>query len=143
MCIRDSAYTFAPDGDYGNGRVQQDIVEGVRWLLTQGIGDKDRVGIVGHSFGGYSTLLGLTFQPELFKVGVAGSPPADLGWAMRWLLNSGDQGDLPDRSLHTTLRALSLDGTDPAVFARLHTQSPQVNASRMRRPLLILSLIHI
>ena len=133
------AYTFAPNGDYGNGRVQQDIVEGVRWLLAQGIGDKDRVGIVGHSFGGYSTLLGLTFQPELFKVGVAGSPPADLGWAMRWLLNSGDQGDLPDRSLHTTLRALSLDGTDPAVFARLHTQSPQVNASRMRRPLLIMA----
>ncbi|HEY0929208.1 MAG TPA: prolyl oligopeptidase family serine peptidase, partial [Gemmatimonas sp.] len=27
------AYTFAPNGDYGNGRVQQDIVEGVRWLL--------------------------------------------------------------------------------------------------------------
>ena len=41
------AYTFASNGDYGNGRVQQDIVEGVRWLLAQGIGDKDRVGIVG------------------------------------------------------------------------------------------------
>lgn len=54
--------------------MQQDIVEGVRWLLAQGIGDKDRVGIVGH-LGGYSTLLGLTFQPDLFKVGVAGSPP--------------------------------------------------------------------
>lgn len=133
------AYTFAPNGDYGNGRVQQDIVEGVRWLLARGIGDKARVGIVGHSFGGYSTLLGLTFQPDVFKVGVAGSPPADLGWAMRWLLNSGEQGDLPDRSLHTTLRALSLDGTDPAVFARLHAQSPQVNAARMQRPLLIMA----
>ena len=133
------AYTFAPDGDYGNGRVQQDIVEGVRWLLTQGIGDKDRVGIVGHSFGGYSSLLGLTFQPELFKVGVAGAPPSDLGWAMRWLVESGEQGDLPDRSLQTTLRALSLDATDPAVFARLHAQSPLLNAVRMQRPLLIMA----
>jgi dipeptidyl aminopeptidase/acylaminoacyl peptidase len=133
------AYTFASNGDYGNGRVQQDIVEGVRWLLAQGIGDKDRVGIVGHSFGGYSTLLGLTFQPELFKVGVAGSPPADLGWAMRWLLEVGDQGDLPDRSLKHTLAALSLDATDAATFARLHAQSPLVNAAKMQRPLLIMA----
>ena len=132
-------YTFASNGDYGNGRVQRDIVEGVRWLLARGIGDADRVGIVGHSFGGYSTLLGLTFQPELFKVGVAGAPPADLAWGMRWLVQSGDQGDLPDRSLQHTLRALSLDATDPATYARLHAQSPQTNAAKMRRPLLIMA----
>lgn len=133
------AYTFAPDGDYGNGRVQRDIVEGVRWLLAQGIGDAARVGIVGHSFGGYAALLGLTFQPDLFKVGVAGSPPADLGWGMRWLVDAGEQGDLPDRSLKQTLRALSLDATDPGVFARLHAQSPLANASKMRRPLLLMA----
>ena len=133
------AYTFASNGDYGNGRVQQDIVEGVRWLLAQGIGDKDRVGIVGHSFGGYSTLLGLTFQPALFKVGVAGSPPADLGWSMRWLVDAGEQGDMPDRSLKHTLAALSLDATDPATYARLHVQSPMTNAARMQRPLLIIA----
>ena len=133
------AYTFAPDGDYGNGRVQRDIMEGVRWLLAQGIGDAARVGIVGHSFGGYSALLGLTFQPDLFKVGVAGSPPADLGWGMRWLVDAGEQGDLPDRSLKQTLHALSLDATDPGVFARLHAQSPLANASKMRRPLLLMA----
>ncbi len=133
------AYTFASNGDYGNGRVQQDIVDGVRWLLAQGIGDRARVGIVGHSFGGYSALLGLTFQPELFKVGVAGSPPPDLGWGMRWLVDAGEQGDLPDRSLKQTLHALSLDATDPAVFARLHAQSPLVNAPKMRRPLLVMA----
>lgn len=132
-------YVFAPKGDYGNGRVQRDIVEGVRWLLARGIGDRDRVGIVGHSFGGYSTLLGLTFQPDLFKVGVAGAPPTDLGWSMRWLVDAGEQGDLPDRSLRHTLRALSLDATDPAVFARLHAQSPLANAARMRRPLLVMA----
>lgn len=133
------AYTFAPAGDYGNGRVQGDIVEGVRWLLAQGIGDRDRVGIVGHSFGGYSTLLGLTFAPELFKVGVAGAPPTDLGWSMRWLVDAGEQGDLPDRSLRHTLRALALDATDPAVFARLHAQSPLANAAKLQRPLLVMA----
>jgi dipeptidyl aminopeptidase/acylaminoacyl peptidase len=133
------AYTFASNGDYGNGRVQQDIVEGVRWLLAQGIGDADRVGIVGHSFGGYSTLLGLTFQPELFKVGVAGSPPADFGWNMQWLVAFGDQGDLPDRSLLHTLRALSVDPGDARSRARLRAQSPQANAARMHRPLLLMA----
>ncbi len=133
------AYTFASNGDYGNGRVQRDIVEGVRWLLAQGIGDRQRIGIVGHSFGGYSTLLGLTFQPELFRVGVAGAPPSDLGWGMRWLVEAGEQGDLPDRSLRHTLAALSLDATDPATYARLHAQSPQANAAMMRRPLLVMA----
>jgi dipeptidyl aminopeptidase/acylaminoacyl peptidase len=132
-------YTFASDGDYGNGRVQQDIVEGVRYLLAQGIGDPKRVGIVGHSFGGYSALQGVTFQPELFKVGVAGSPPPDLAWGMRWLVDSGDQGALPDRSLSLTLRALKMDPSDPATYARLHAQSPVANASRMARPLLVMA----
>ena len=133
------AYTFAAHGDFGNGRVQQDIVDGVHYLLAQGIGDPRRVGIAGHSFGGYSALLGVTFQPELFKVGVAGSPPPDLGWGMRWLMKSGDQGDLPDRSLAAMLRTLGMDPADPATYARLHAQSPLSNAKRMARPLLVMA----
>lgn len=132
-------YMFASRGDYGSGRVQQDIVEGARYLLAQGIGDPQRVGIVGHSFGGYSALLGVTFAPDLFKVGVAGAPPADLGWSMRWLVESGDQGALPDRSLVSSLRALSIDPADPATYARLQAQSPLANATRLRRPLLLLA----
>jgi acetyl esterase/lipase len=132
-------YMFAAHGDYGNGRVQQDIVDGVRYLLAQGIGDPQRVGIVGHSFGGYSALLGVTFAPELFKVAVAGSPPADFAWSMRWLLDSGDQGALPDRSLAAALRALSVDPADSATYMRLHAQSPVANASRLGRPVLILA----
>jgi dipeptidyl aminopeptidase/acylaminoacyl peptidase len=132
-------YTFAPHGDYGNGRVQRDIVEGVRYLLAQGIGDPERVGIVGHSFGGYSTLLGVTFAPDLFKVGVAGAPPADFGWSMKWLVDAGDQGARPDRSLVASLRALAVDPADPATYARLHAQSPVANAGRLGSPLLILA----
>lgn len=132
-------YALAPHGDYGNGRVQQDIVEGVRWLLAQGIGDPQRVGIVGHSFGGYSTLLGVTFQPDLFKVGVAGAPPADFGWSMRWLHEFGNQGARPDRSLTSTMRVLGLDVEDAASYAHLRAQSPLANAGKLRRPLLLLA----
>lgn len=132
-------YMFASRGDYGNGRVQQDVIDGVRHLLAQGIGDPDRVGIVGHSFGGYSALLGVTFAPDLFKVGVAGAPPADLAWSMQWLLDAGDQGALPDRSLLASLQALRIDPNDPATRARLQAQSPVANAAAMRRPLLIMA----
>lgn len=132
-------YALSPRGDYGNGRVQQDIVEGVRWLLAQGIGDRDRVGIVGHSFGGYSALLGVTFQPDLFKVGVAGAPPADMGWSMRWLYESGNQGSRADRSLAATMRLLGLDLDQPASYDHLRVQSPLANAGQLRRPVLLIA----
>ena len=132
-------YALAPNGDYGNGRVQQDIVEGTRWLLAQGIGDPQRVGIAGHSFGGYSALLGVTFQPELFKVGIAGAPPADFGWSMRWLHESGNQGSRPDRSLAASMRLLGIAVDDPASYAHLRAQSPLANAGKLRRPLLLLA----
>lgn len=131
-------YVFAARGDFGNGRVQQDIVEGVRWLLAQGIGDADRVGIAGGSFGGYSTLLGVTFQPELFKVGVAIVPPPDFAWDLRWISRSNEALNLSRYiPFDAWLRMLSLDLDDKAAMARLHAQSPLANAAKMRRPLLL------
>ncbi len=132
-------YMFAPHGDFGNGRVQQDIVEGVRYLLGQGIGDAERVGIAGASFGGYSTLLGVTFQPQLFKVGVAIVPPPDLAWDLRWVSRSHEATASLSRYIpfKAWLRMLSLNLDDPASLARLHTQSPLSNADKMQRPLLL------
>jgi dienelactone hydrolase len=131
-------YLFSAHGDLGNGRVQQDIVEGVRFLLALGIGDPSRVGIDGASFGGYSALLGATFQPELFKVGIAAVPPADFGWVLRWYSHSADQftDGIP---MSTTMRLLSLDPADPGVAERLQVQSPIANAGKLSRPLLLLA----
>src|SRR5690606_40184179 len=67
------------------------------------------------------------------------APPADLGWSMQWLLDAGDQGALPDRSLLASLQALRIDPNDPETRARLHAQSPLANAARMRRPLLLMA----
>ncbi|WP_149195103.1 S9 family peptidase [Luteimonas suaedae] len=133
-------YIFAAQGDYGNGRVHRDIVDGVRHLLAQGIGDAQRVGIVGASFGGYSTLLGLTFSPELFKVGVAMVPPPEFGWNLRWTARNAEALSLSRHvPLTTVLRMLSLDIADEATMARLHAQSPLANAARLRRPLLLIA----
>lgn len=131
-------YLFAARGDFGNGRVQQDIVEGVRYLLAQGIGDAQRVGITGASFGGYSTLLGVTFQPELFKVGVAAVPPADFGWTLREYLGAS-QEMVPGIPMAISMRHLSLDPADKAVAKRLTDQSPIANAGKLQRPLLMLA----
>ena len=131
-------YMFAAKGDFGNGRVQQDIVDGVNFLLKQGIGDPRRIGITGASFGGYSTLLGVTFQPELFKVGVASVPPADFGWTMREYLGTG-QEMLPGIPMATSMRQLSLDPTDRQIAKRLSEQSPIAHVEKFHRPLLILA----
>jgi dipeptidyl aminopeptidase/acylaminoacyl peptidase len=50
--------------------MQQDISDGVNWLVSEGIADPKRVAIYGASYGGYATLAGLTFTPELYACGV-------------------------------------------------------------------------
>jgi dienelactone hydrolase len=132
------AYVMGAGSDFGNGRVQQDIVEGTRWLLANGIGDANRVGITGASFGGYSTLLGVTFQPELFKVGAALVPPPDFAWTLRWVLRNPEALQLANVvPMRDWTRMMGVDTADAAMMARLHAQSPLANAARMRRPLLI------
>lgn len=50
--------------------MQDDISDGVQWLIDQGIADPERVAIYGGSYGGYATLAGLTLTPELYAAGV-------------------------------------------------------------------------
>jgi dipeptidyl aminopeptidase/acylaminoacyl peptidase len=130
---------LASQGDFGgDGAVQRDIVEGTRWLLANGIGDPERVGIVGASYGGYATLLGLSFQPELFKVGVASVPPSDFSFILREYLGAKKEFT-PGVPMADTMRHLGIDPADRALMAKLHAQSPVVNVARMRRPLLLLA----
>jgi dipeptidyl-peptidase-4 len=51
-----------------------DQVDGVRWLVEQGLADASRVGIYGWSYGGYMAAISLARAPETFKVAVAGAP---------------------------------------------------------------------
>ena len=50
--------------------MQDDISDGVKWLISEGIADPKRIGIYGGSYGGYATLAGLTFSPDLYACGV-------------------------------------------------------------------------
>ena len=50
--------------------MQDDITDGVNWLIDEGIADPDRIAIYGVSYGGYASLAGLTFTPDLYACGV-------------------------------------------------------------------------
>lgn len=50
--------------------MQDDITDGVKWLIKEGIADPNRVAIYGASYGGYATLAGITLTPELYACAV-------------------------------------------------------------------------
>ncbi len=60
------------EASYGQwGRtMQDDITDGVKWLISEGIADSTRVAIYGASYGGYATLAGITKTPELYACAV-------------------------------------------------------------------------
>lgn len=47
-------------------KMQDDISDGVQWLIDEGIADPKRIAIYGGSYGGYATLAGVTFTPDLY-----------------------------------------------------------------------------
>ncbi len=63
------AFVNAGDREWG-GKMQDDITDGVKWLIEKGIANPKRIAIFGGSYGGYATLAGLAFTPELYRVGI-------------------------------------------------------------------------
>ena len=51
-------------------KMQDDITDGVEWLIKQGIADPKRVAIYGGSYGGYAVLAGLAFTPDVYACGI-------------------------------------------------------------------------
>jgi dipeptidyl aminopeptidase/acylaminoacyl peptidase len=58
--------------------MHEDLLDAVDWAVSQGIADRDRVAIMGGSYGGYATLAGLAFTPETFACGVDIVGPSNL-----------------------------------------------------------------
>ncbi|MFV8359291.1 prolyl oligopeptidase family serine peptidase [Flavobacterium sp. LS1P3] len=70
---------FLNAGDLQWGKLMQDdITWGVKYLIAQGIANKDKVAIMGGSYGGYATLAGLAFTPDLYACGVDNVGPSNL-----------------------------------------------------------------
>jgi dipeptidyl aminopeptidase/acylaminoacyl peptidase len=71
------AFVNAGNLEWG-AKMHDDLIDAVDWSVKQGIADKDKVAIMGGSYGGYATLVGLTFTPEVFACGVDIVGPSNL-----------------------------------------------------------------
>jgi len=123
------AFTNAGDHEWG-GKIIEDQADAVQWAIGAGIADAQRVAVMGGSFGGYSTLAGLTFMPELFACGVDLVGPSNL----ITLLESVPPYWKPMLELFTTRVG---DFRTEEGRALLTKHSPLTYADRICRPLLI------
>lgn len=71
------SFTNAGNNEWG-GKILEDQIDAVEWAIARGIADRSRVGITGGSFGGYSTLAGLAFYPDVYACGVDIVGPSNL-----------------------------------------------------------------
>ena len=63
---------------WGRGYMQHDLTDGAKWLVDQGFVGEDQIAIYGASYGGYASLAGMTFTPELYCCGVSNVGPSSL-----------------------------------------------------------------
>ena len=121
----------AGNGEWGTGIMQHDISDGVRHLIDEGIADPDQVAIMGGSYGGYATLAGVTFTPDLYAAGVSIVGPSNI----ITLLNSIPPYWGPLKQMFTRRVGDPDDANDRA---RLESQSPFFHAENIKAPLLVI-----
>jgi dienelactone hydrolase len=110
--------------------MQDDLADTATWAVKQGWADPKRIGIMGASYGGYATLMGLARDPELFKVGVEWVGVTDIG-----LLFTVFQSDMTEEARHYGMKTLVGDpDKDEVEFSAV---SPLALAGKIKQPLLM------
>ena len=112
------------------GKMHDDLLDAVKWAVKEGVADEKRVAIMGGSYGGYATLVGLTFTPGVFACGVDIVGPSSLVT----LLESIPPYWKPMLDVFTQRVG---DHRTEAGRALLTERSPLPRADRIRKPLLI------
>jgi dipeptidyl aminopeptidase/acylaminoacyl peptidase len=118
--------------------MQDDITDGVQWLIAQGIADPKRIGIYGGSYGGYATLAGITLTPDLYAAAVDYVGVSNLFTFMQtippyWkplLEKMQDMVGHPDKDkdrLAATSPALHVDRIRTPLFIAQGAKDPRVN----------------
>jgi dipeptidyl aminopeptidase/acylaminoacyl peptidase len=114
-------------------KMQDDIADGARWAIAQGLADPKRICIAGASYGGYSALMGLINDPDLYKCGVnwLGVTDINLMYDPGWFSVS----DLTEEWKQYGMPLLIGDPVKDA--EQLKATSPLQQAERIRQPLLL------
>jgi len=120
----------AGNEEWGTGIMQHDLSDAVKYLVSQGI-DPERVAIMGGSYGGYATLAGVTFTPDLYAAGVSIVGPSNL---ITLLESIPPYWGPIEKIFHVRLG----DPDDPDDRRRLEAQSPFYHADRIAVPLLVI-----
>ena len=110
--------------------MQTDLLDAVNWAVKEGVAQKDRLAIMGGSYGGYATLAAAAFSPDVFRCGVDLVGPSNLFT----LLRSVPPYWKPMRSIFNR-RIGNID--DPADKQLLESASPLFSADKIKMPLLI------
>ena len=113
------------------GKMHDDLVDAVKWAVNEGIADPKRIAILGGSYGGYATLVGVTFTPDLFACGVDIVGPSSLAT----LIESFPPYWGP--FLSNTWYPFVGDPKDPKARADMDARSPLMKVDRIRVPMLI------
>src|SRR5690242_18325751 len=111
-------------------KMQDDLTWGVKYLVAQGIADPKKVGILGGSYGGYATLAGVAFTPDVYAAAVSIVGPSNL----ITLLESIPPYWEPIRKVFYERMG---DPNTPEGKAQLLRQSPLTSASKIKTPLLV------
>jgi dipeptidyl aminopeptidase/acylaminoacyl peptidase len=112
------------------GKMHDDLLDAVDWAVREGVADKDRVAIMGGSYGGYATLVGLTKTPDVFACGVDIVGPSNL----LTLMASVPAYWKPQQVIWKT-RVGDPDTEEGRAF--LTERSPLTHVDAIKRPLLI------
>lgn len=122
-----SAFKEAGHGEWGR-KMQDDISEGVRQLIADGVADPDRICIVGASYGGYAALAGATLTPDIYSCVVSVSGISNI------LQLLADEGGRDGDDDYWTKRIGSRFSNDDA----LRSVSPLYNAEKVTAPILLI-----
>ena len=123
------AFTNAGDNEWA-GRMHDDLMDAVAWAVSNGFADRERIAIMGGSYGGYATLVGLTFTPEAFACGVDIVGPSNLETLL---------ATVPPywKAFFENLARRVGDPRTQDGVAQLQARSPLYKADEIVRPLLI------
>ncbi len=111
-------------------KMQDDVTWGAKYLIAQGIADPKRIGIMGGSYGGYATLAGVTFTPDLYAAAVDIVGPSNLITLLETIPPYWE----PIRKL---FYARMGDPATPEGKSQLERQSPLNHAAKIKTPLLV------
>ena len=110
------------------GKMQQDITDGVNWLVNNKIANPRKIAIFGHGFGGFSALYGVSFHPHLYACAVVQDAPINVFTYIK---------EVPSFLKNTLQKRYEMFGDPDKDAKQLKDISPVFHSGKVRAPVII------